>query len=88
MRPSGASSQFDLIKPFKESIKSIYICSLQQAAKALDALEQQKLAAQSDLQPLLSKDPSGTSSTLPLKLSAANNKHNSIAALADVYTKK
>ncbi|XP_056228574.1 envoplakin a [Seriola aureovittata] len=60
----------------------------EQSAKALKALEQQKLAAQADLQPLLSTDPSGTSSALPLKLSAANNKHNSIAELADLYTKK
>lgn len=67
---------------------SICICFLQKAASALKALEQQKLAAQADLQPLLSKDPSGTSSALPLKLSAANNKHDSIAGLADLYTKK
>ncbi|XP_074486683.1 envoplakin a [Sebastes fasciatus] len=58
----------------------------EEAARALKALEQQKLAAQADLQPLLSKDPS--SSALPLKLSAANNKHDSIAELADLYTKK
>ncbi|XP_076585532.1 envoplakin a [Chaetodon auriga] len=58
----------------------------EQAAKALKALEQEKVAAQADLQPLLSKD--STSSALPLKLSAANNKHDSIAALADLYTKK
>ncbi|XP_070770595.1 envoplakin a [Enoplosus armatus] len=69
----------DLAKRLKEQ---------EQAAKALKALEQQKLAAQADLQPLLSKDPSGTSSALPLKLSAANNKHDSIAALADLYNKK
>ncbi|KAI3353015.1 hypothetical protein L3Q82_019597, partial [Scortum barcoo] len=60
----------------------------EEAAKALKALEQKKLAAQADLQPLLSKDPSGTSSALPLKLRAANNKHDSIAALADLYSKK
>nr|XP_019939458.1 PREDICTED: envoplakin [Paralichthys olivaceus] len=60
----------------------------EQAAKALKSLEQQKLAAQADLQPLLSKDPGGTSSGLPLKLTAANNKHDSIAALADLYSKK
>ncbi|XP_071360626.1 envoplakin a [Trachinotus anak] len=69
----------DLAKRLKEQ---------EQAANALKALEQQKLAAQADLQPLLSKDPSGTSSALPLKLSAANNKHDSIAELADLYTKK
>uniref|UniRef100_A0A8C5GYT5 SH3 domain-containing protein n=1 Tax=Gouania willdenowi TaxID=441366 RepID=A0A8C5GYT5_GOUWI len=57
-------------------------------ANALRALEQQRKAAQADLQPLLSKDPSGTSTGLPLKLSAANNKYDSIAALADLYAKK
>uniref|UniRef100_A0A3B5B1W9 Envoplakin n=1 Tax=Stegastes partitus TaxID=144197 RepID=A0A3B5B1W9_9TELE len=56
--------------------------------EALKALEQQRQAAQADLQPLLSKDPSGTSSALPLKLSAANNKYDGIAALADLYNKK
>uniref|UniRef100_A0A3Q3F233 Envoplakin a n=1 Tax=Labrus bergylta TaxID=56723 RepID=A0A3Q3F233_9LABR len=60
----------------------------QQVRGALKALEKQKLAAQADLQPLLSKDPSVTSSGLPLKLSTANNKHDSIAALADLYNKK
>uniref|UniRef100_A0A668AHI8 Envoplakin a n=1 Tax=Myripristis murdjan TaxID=586833 RepID=A0A668AHI8_9TELE len=59
----------------------------EKAAEALKALEQQKAAAQADLQPLLSNDPS-TSSALPLKLSAANNKQEGIAALADLYTKK
>uniref|UniRef100_A0A8C4HZ89 Envoplakin a n=1 Tax=Dicentrarchus labrax TaxID=13489 RepID=A0A8C4HZ89_DICLA len=57
----------------------------EEAAKTLKALEQQKLAAQADLQPLLS---SSASSALPLKLNAANNKHDSIAELADLYGKK
>ncbi|XP_034045227.1 envoplakin a [Thalassophryne amazonica] len=57
----------------------------EEAARALKDLERQKAAAQADLQPLLS---SGTSSSLPLQLSAANNKHDSIAALADLYGKK
>ncbi|XP_044199876.1 envoplakin a [Thunnus albacares] len=69
----------DLAKRLKEQ---------EQAAKELEALEKQKLAAQSDLEPLLSKDPSDTSSALALKLSTAKNKHDSIAALADLYTKK
>ncbi|KAF7655666.1 hypothetical protein LDENG_00052700 [Lucifuga dentata] len=60
----------------------------EKATKALQALEQQKAAAQASLQPLLSKDSSATSSSLPLKLSATNNKHDGIAALADLYTKK
>ncbi|MEQ2191167.1 hypothetical protein XENOCAPTIV_022643, partial [Xenoophorus captivus] len=54
-------------------------------AKKLKA--QEKQAAQADLQPLLSKDPSVTSSGLPLKLSAASNKYDSLAALADLYSK-
>nr|XP_020466617.1 envoplakin [Monopterus albus] len=60
----------------------------EQAAKALKALEQQRQAAQANMQPLLSKDPSGASSALPLQLRAANNKYDSIAALADLYTAK
>uniref|UniRef100_A0A8C3B2J8 Envoplakin a n=1 Tax=Cyclopterus lumpus TaxID=8103 RepID=A0A8C3B2J8_CYCLU len=60
----------------------------EEAARVLKDLEQQKQAAQADLQPLLSTDSSNTSSALPLKLSDANNKHNSIAALADLYTNK
>ncbi|XP_047435288.1 envoplakin a [Mugil cephalus] len=60
----------------------------EQAASTLKGLEQQKLAAQTDLQPLLSKDTSGASSALPLKLSDASNKYDSIAALADLYNKK
>ncbi|XP_061584772.1 envoplakin-like [Cololabis saira] len=60
----------------------------EEAAGALKALEQQKQAAQADLQPLLDQDPNGTSSGLPLKLSAASNKYDSLAALADLYEKK
>uniref|UniRef100_A0A672YTR1 Uncharacterized protein n=1 Tax=Sphaeramia orbicularis TaxID=375764 RepID=A0A672YTR1_9TELE len=67
----------DLAKRLKEQ---------EEAAKALKALEQQKLSAEADLQPLLSKD--GASSALPLQLSAANNKHDGIAALADLFAKK
>ncbi|XP_037545916.1 envoplakin a [Nematolebias whitei] len=60
----------------------------EQAARSLKALEQQKQAAQANMQPLLSKDPSGTSTGLPLKLSETNNKYNKLAALADLYKKK
>ncbi|KAK2816825.1 hypothetical protein Q5P01_025016 [Channa striata] len=60
----------------------------ERAAKALKDLEQQRQAAQANLQPLLSKDPSSTSSGVPLKLSTAKNKQDSIAALADLYSKK
>ncbi|KAJ0050675.1 hypothetical protein NL108_005058 [Boleophthalmus pectinirostris] len=55
------------------------------AAKALKALEQQRLAAQADLQPLLS---SGASSSLPQQLSSFNNKQDNLAALSDLYAKK
>ncbi|XP_032418397.1 envoplakin a [Xiphophorus hellerii] len=60
----------------------------EQAAKALNALEQQRQTAQANLQPLLSKDPNGTSSGLPQKLSAANDKYDNLARLADLYNKK
>uniref|UniRef100_A0A3B3UAY9 Envoplakin a n=1 Tax=Poecilia latipinna TaxID=48699 RepID=A0A3B3UAY9_9TELE len=60
----------------------------EQAAKTLNALEQQKQTAQANLQPLLSKDPNGTSSGLPQKLSAANDKYDNLASLADLYNKK
>ncbi|CAL8328952.1 unnamed protein product [Lota lota] len=60
----------------------------EKASKALKALEQQNTAAQADLQSLLAKDANLTSSVLPLKLTEANNKKNSIAGLADLYTKK
>ncbi|XP_076027242.1 envoplakin a [Genypterus blacodes] len=58
----------------------------ERAALTLQSLEQQRAAAQANLQPLLSTDPSA--SALPLKLTAANNKHDSIAALTDLYSKK
>uniref|UniRef100_A0A3B5M8V2 Envoplakin a n=1 Tax=Xiphophorus couchianus TaxID=32473 RepID=A0A3B5M8V2_9TELE len=57
-------------------------------AKALNALEQQRQTAQANLQPLLSKDPNGASSGLPQKLSAANDKYDNLARLADLYNKK
>ncbi|XP_023190050.1 envoplakin-like [Xiphophorus maculatus] len=60
----------------------------EQAAKALNALEQQRQTAQANLQPLLSKDPNGASSGLPQKLSAANDKYDNLARLADLYNKK
>ncbi|MEQ2308060.1 hypothetical protein AMECASPLE_024377, partial [Ameca splendens] len=60
----------------------------EQAAEALKALEQQIQTAQADLQPLLSTDPSSTSSGLPLKLSAASSKYDILAAVVDLYNKK
>uniref|UniRef100_A0A672L6C0 Uncharacterized protein n=1 Tax=Sinocyclocheilus grahami TaxID=75366 RepID=A0A672L6C0_SINGR len=56
---------------------------------ALQQLEKQRAAAQKDLEPLLSKDSNGpTSSTLPQKLSDAKSKQDSLAALIDLYRKK
>ncbi|XP_043097600.1 envoplakin a [Puntigrus tetrazona] len=56
---------------------------------ALQQLEKQRAAAQKDLEPLLSNDTNGpTSSTLPQKLSDAKNKQDSLAALVDLYRKK
>nr|XP_015809808.2 envoplakin a [Nothobranchius furzeri]XP_054607682.1 envoplakin a [Nothobranchius furzeri] len=69
----------DLAKRLKEQ---------EQVAKELKALEQQKQAAQANLKPLMSKDANGTSSGLPLKLSAANNKYDNLAAMADLCNKK
>ncbi|KAM6939974.1 envoplakin a [Xenentodon cancila] len=60
----------------------------EKAAEALTALQQQKQAAQTDLQPLLAKGASSTPSGLPLKLSATSNKCDSLAALAHLYKKK
>ncbi|XP_037326728.2 envoplakin a [Pungitius pungitius] len=76
---SRADPAGDLAKRLREQ---------EEAARVLKALEQQKQAAEADMRPLLSKDANGTSTQLPLKLSDANNKHNSITALADLYTKK
>ncbi|XP_055080434.1 envoplakin a isoform X2 [Periophthalmus magnuspinnatus] len=57
----------------------------EEAAKALKALEQQRRAAQADLQPLLS---SGASASLPQQLSSFNNKQDNLAGLSDLYAKK
>uniref|UniRef100_A0A3B4ACH6 Uncharacterized protein n=1 Tax=Periophthalmus magnuspinnatus TaxID=409849 RepID=A0A3B4ACH6_9GOBI len=56
----------------------------EEAAKALKALEQQRRAAQADLQPLLS---SGASASLPQQLSSFNNKQDNLAGLSDLYAK-
>lgn len=47
------------------------------------------MAAQAEMEPLLAMESAGsTSSALPLKLNAAKNKQDGIAALNDLYTKK
>ncbi|KAG9350409.1 hypothetical protein JZ751_026769 [Albula glossodonta] len=61
----------------------------EKAAAALRDLEKEKAATQSEMEPLLAQQSSNpVSSSLPLKLSDAKNKHDSIAALADLYNKK
>lgn len=66
-----------------------FFFSKQKTATALQQLDKQRSAAQKDLEPLLSKDSNGpTSSTLPQKLSDAKNKQDSLAALIDLYRKK
>ncbi|KAK7144567.1 hypothetical protein R3I94_010857 [Phoxinus phoxinus] len=70
----------DLAKRLKEQ---------ERTATALEQLEKQRAAAQKDLEPLLSKDSNGpTTSTLPQKLSDAKIKQDSLAALIDLYKKK
>lgn len=62
---------------------------LQKATAALKALEQQKAAAQNELEPLLAQKANGpTLSSLPEKLTATKNKQDSLAALSDLYSKK
>uniref|UniRef100_A0A3B3UAJ3 Envoplakin a n=1 Tax=Poecilia latipinna TaxID=48699 RepID=A0A3B3UAJ3_9TELE len=58
----------------------------ERAAEALKALEQQIQTAEADLQPFLPAESSSIMSGLQLRLSAASNKHDSLAALADLYT--
>ncbi|KAJ8283836.1 hypothetical protein COCON_G00026860 [Conger conger] len=61
----------------------------EKAALALKRLEQEKAAAEKEMEPLLSQQSSGTvSSALPLKLNDAKNKQDSIAGLADLFSKK
>ncbi|XP_056315758.1 envoplakin a [Danio aesculapii] len=56
---------------------------------ALQQLEKQRVAAQMEMEPLLSKDSNGpTSSTLLQNLSDAKNKQESLAALNSLYKKK
>ncbi|XP_032418372.1 envoplakin-like [Xiphophorus hellerii] len=60
----------------------------EQVAEALKVLEQQIQTAEADLQPFLSAESSSFLPGLPLRLSAARSKHDSLAALADLYSKK
>ena len=66
-----------------------FLVFLQKAAAALRQLEQQKAAAQKDLEPLVSQDSNGpVSSALPDQLNQAKNKQATLATLNDLYTKK
>ncbi|KAK2833848.1 hypothetical protein Q5P01_017737 [Channa striata] len=59
------------------------------SAVALRKLESEKSAVQREMDPILAKKPLGpTSATLPLKLSAANNKIDDISTLFNLYNKK
>ncbi|KAG5853745.1 hypothetical protein ANANG_G00029530 [Anguilla anguilla] len=61
----------------------------EKAAVALKALEKEKAAAEKEMEPFLSQQSGGVvSSALPLKLSDAKNKQDSIAALSDLFNKK
>ncbi|XP_044038320.1 envoplakin-like [Siniperca chuatsi] len=70
----------DLVNRLQEHEKS---------AQTLRKLESEKSAVQREMDPILAKKPLGpTASTLPLKLSAANNKIDDINTLIDLYNKK
>ncbi|XP_077379442.1 envoplakin a [Festucalex cinctus] len=71
--PSG-----DLIGRLKEQ---------EQAGRGLRGLEQEKLGARAELQPLLSKDPNAAGS-LPFKMNNAENKYDGLSGLGDLYTRK
>lgn len=61
----------------------------EKAALALDKLEAEKASLQREMQPIISQKPLGpTTSMLPVKLSAVNNKIDDVAALMDLYKKK
>ncbi|XP_029294129.1 LOW QUALITY PROTEIN: envoplakin-like [Cottoperca gobio] len=61
----------------------------EKSAQTVRKLESEKSAVQRDMEPVLAKKPLGpTASTLPHKLSAANNKLDDINTLIDLYNKK
>ncbi|KAM3863826.1 envoplakin [Diretmus argenteus] len=61
----------------------------EKAALTVRRLEADKAAVQREMEPILAKKPLGPiASTLPVKLSAANNKFDDINTLADLYKKK
>ncbi|TKS91521.1 Envoplakin 210 kDa cornified envelope precursor protein p210 [Collichthys lucidus] len=61
----------------------------QRSAQTLRKLESEKDAIQREMEPILAKKPLGpAASTLPPKLTAANNKIDDINAIMDLYSKK
>uniref|UniRef100_UPI0037E77371 envoplakin n=1 Tax=Semicossyphus pulcher TaxID=241346 RepID=UPI0037E77371 len=61
----------------------------EKSAQTVRKLESEKSAVQREMEPLLAKKPLGpTTSTLPVKLSATNNKIDDINTLLDLYNKK
>ncbi|XP_074553494.1 envoplakin [Halichoeres trimaculatus] len=61
----------------------------EKSALAVRKLESEKSAIQREMEPILAKTPLGPSaSTLPVKLSAANNKIDDINTLLELYNKK
>uniref|UniRef100_UPI003AAD0C66 envoplakin-like n=1 Tax=Centroberyx gerrardi TaxID=166262 RepID=UPI003AAD0C66 len=61
----------------------------EKTALTVRKLEAEKAAVQREMEPILAKKPLGpTASTLPVKLSSANNKFDNINSLAELYNKK
>ncbi|XP_077940723.1 envoplakin b [Gasterosteus aculeatus] len=61
----------------------------EKSTKTVRKLESEKSAIQREMEPILAKKPLGPiASTLPLKLSAANNKIDNINTLLNLYSKK
>ncbi|XP_054464216.1 envoplakin [Anoplopoma fimbria] len=61
----------------------------EKSAQTVRKLDSEKSAIQREMEPILAQKPLGPiSSTLPLKLSAANNKIDNINTLIDLYNKK
>uniref|UniRef100_A0A3Q3IKI1 Uncharacterized protein n=1 Tax=Monopterus albus TaxID=43700 RepID=A0A3Q3IKI1_MONAL len=62
---------------------------LQESAQTVRTLESEKAAVQREMEPILANKPLGPStSTLPIKLGAANKKLDDIDAIMELYKKK
>ena len=74
---------------FDAIINAIELWPFQKSALAVRKLESEKNALQREMEPILAKKPLGpTASSLPLKISAANNKIDDINSFIDLYKKK